>query len=117
MSDIIFTLTCSVWPTDNNEKCMMGKGEGYRGTLSLSSSGAECINWNSTSLRGKKFTAKKVDATSLGLGNHNFCRYVTSSAQCQNIWRNKRQIFSYIHLTNSVDIMLLLLCSGIDLTE
>lgn len=54
----------------------MGQGEGYRGTWSVTYSGAECINWNATSLRGKKFTARKVDATSLGLGNHNFCRYV-----------------------------------------
>uniref|UniRef100_A0A665X5J8 Plasminogen activator n=1 Tax=Echeneis naucrates TaxID=173247 RepID=A0A665X5J8_ECHNA len=59
---------------NNKEKCIMGQGEGYRGTWSITQSGAECINWNSTSLRGKKFTARKVDASSLGLGNHNFCR-------------------------------------------
>ncbi|XP_067377994.1 tissue-type plasminogen activator isoform X1 [Channa argus] len=59
---------------NTNEKCVVGKGEGYRGTWSMSHSGAECINWNSTSLRGRKFTARKLDATSLGLGNHNFCR-------------------------------------------
>uniref|UniRef100_A0A7N6BFS7 T-plasminogen activator n=1 Tax=Anabas testudineus TaxID=64144 RepID=A0A7N6BFS7_ANATE len=57
-----------------NEKCVVGRGEGYRGTWSISHSGAECINWNSTSLRGRKFTAQKTDASSLGLGNHNFCR-------------------------------------------
>uniref|UniRef100_A0A8C9YFA9 Plasminogen activator n=1 Tax=Sander lucioperca TaxID=283035 RepID=A0A8C9YFA9_SANLU len=59
---------------NTNEKCTVGQGEGYRGTWSISHSGAECINWNSTSLRGRKFTAKKGDAGSLGLGNHNFCR-------------------------------------------
>ncbi|CAB1428287.1 unnamed protein product [Pleuronectes platessa] len=59
---------------NNKEKCVVGRGEGYRGTWSISHSGAECINWNATSLRGKKFTARKVDASSLGLGNHNFCR-------------------------------------------
>lgn len=68
----------SLSPTDTSEKCVMGQGEGYRGTWSISHSGAECINWNSTSLRGRTFTARKVDASSLGLGNHNFCRYVTS---------------------------------------
>lgn len=66
----------SLAPTDNNEKCIMGQGEGYRGTWSITHSGAECINWNATSLRGKKFTARRVDATNLGLGNHNFCRHV-----------------------------------------
>ncbi|KAM3867641.1 tissue-type plasminogen activator [Diretmus argenteus] len=59
---------------NTNEKCVVGQGGGYRGTWSISHSGAECINWNSTSLRGKKFTAKRLDASSLGLGNHNFCR-------------------------------------------
>lgn len=81
-----FTLICDVrsillqflFPTDTNEKCIVGQGEGYRGTWSISHSGTECINWNSTSLRGKRFTARKLDASSLGLGNHNFCRYATS---------------------------------------
>uniref|UniRef100_A0A672JB10 Plasminogen activator n=1 Tax=Salarias fasciatus TaxID=181472 RepID=A0A672JB10_SALFA len=59
---------------NTNEKCIVGQGEGYRGTWSISHSGAECINWNSTSLRGRRFTARKIDASSLGLGNHNFCR-------------------------------------------
>ncbi|XP_022621019.1 tissue-type plasminogen activator isoform X1 [Seriola dumerili] len=59
---------------NTNEKCVAGHGVGYRGTWSITYTGAECINWNATSLRGKRFTARKVDATSLGLGNHNFCR-------------------------------------------
>ncbi|TNN66819.1 Tissue-type plasminogen activator [Liparis tanakae] len=59
---------------NSNERCFVGRGGGYRGTWSSSRSGAECINWNSTSLRGRKFTARKMDANSLGLGNHNFCR-------------------------------------------
>ncbi|KAI9537013.1 hypothetical protein NQZ68_029141 [Dissostichus eleginoides] len=59
---------------NSNEKCVLGQGEGYRGIWSISHSATECINWNSTSLRGKKFTARKPDASLLGLGNHNFCR-------------------------------------------
>ncbi|XP_061754381.1 tissue-type plasminogen activator isoform X1 [Nerophis ophidion] len=59
---------------NNREKCVAGRGDAYRGTWTISKSGAECINWNATSLRGKRFTARKVDASSLGLGNHNFCR-------------------------------------------
>lgn len=86
----------TVSPTDTNEKCVAGQGNGYRGTWSISGSGAECINWNATSLRGRKFTARKVDASSLGLGNHNFCRYVLPvySAKGWNICRSKLQIFS-----------------------
>ncbi|KAM8866501.1 tissue-type plasminogen activator isoform 1-T1 [Synchiropus picturatus] len=59
---------------NTKESCVAGQGNGYRGTWSISQSGAECINWNATTLRGKRFTARKVDASSLGLGNHNFCR-------------------------------------------
>uniref|UniRef100_A0A667YPZ8 Plasminogen activator n=1 Tax=Myripristis murdjan TaxID=586833 RepID=A0A667YPZ8_9TELE len=59
---------------NTREKCVVGQGAGYRGTWSISHSGAECINWNSTTLRGRRFTAKRPDASSLGLGNHNFCR-------------------------------------------
>uniref|UniRef100_H3DEQ8 Plasminogen activator n=1 Tax=Tetraodon nigroviridis TaxID=99883 RepID=H3DEQ8_TETNG len=67
---------CSVpkCPEDTQEKCVVARGEAYRGTWSVSHSGAECINWNSTTLRGRRFTARKTDASSLGLGNHNFCR-------------------------------------------
>ncbi|KAK3540088.1 hypothetical protein QTP70_025653 [Hemibagrus guttatus] len=57
-----------------NEKCVSGQGYDYRGTWSISSSGTECINWNSTLLREKKFTARKPDTRILGLGNHNYCR-------------------------------------------
>ncbi|CAG08560.1 unnamed protein product, partial [Tetraodon nigroviridis] len=59
---------------NTQEKCVVARGEAYRGTWSVSHSGAECINWNSTTLRGRRFTARKTDASSLGLGNHNFCR-------------------------------------------
>ncbi|XP_030636357.1 tissue-type plasminogen activator [Chanos chanos] len=56
------------------EKCVVGQGASYRGTWSITHSGAECINWNSTSLRGKRFTARRPDANTMGLGNHNYCR-------------------------------------------
>uniref|UniRef100_A0A8C9S3E0 Plasminogen activator n=1 Tax=Scleropages formosus TaxID=113540 RepID=A0A8C9S3E0_SCLFO len=56
------------------EKCIVGQGESYRGTWSVSQTGVECLNWNSTVLRGKKFTAMKPEAGTQGLGNHNYCR-------------------------------------------
>ncbi|KAJ8005740.1 hypothetical protein DPEC_G00121040 [Dallia pectoralis] len=59
---------------NTNERCVLDQGKGYRGTWSIGRTGSECINWNSTVLRGKKFTAKRPEAASLGLGNHNFCR-------------------------------------------
>uniref|UniRef100_A0A8C7RM81 Plasminogen activator, tissue n=1 Tax=Oncorhynchus mykiss TaxID=8022 RepID=A0A8C7RM81_ONCMY len=59
---------------NTTEKCVVGQGKGYRGTWSISRTGSECINWNSTALRGRTFTAKRPEANSLGLGNHNYCR-------------------------------------------
>lgn len=107
MRDTKTSLTRSVTPTDTNEKCVQGQGEGYRGTWSISHSGAECINWNATSLRGRSYTATKVDASSLGLGNHNFCRHV-QSAKCRNICRNKLQIFIVsLHLKQGGCLMFL----------
>ncbi|KAK9971139.1 hypothetical protein ABG768_027030 [Culter alburnus] len=59
---------------NTGERCLRGQGSGYRGSWGMSMSGLECINWNSSSLRGKKFTARRPEANTLGLGNHNYCR-------------------------------------------
>ncbi|KAJ8263474.1 hypothetical protein COCON_G00159310 [Conger conger] len=56
------------------EKCIVGRGQSYRGTWSSSEAGSECLNWNSTVLKGKKYNAKRPDASTLGLANHNYCR-------------------------------------------
>ncbi|XP_067272345.1 tissue-type plasminogen activator-like isoform X2 [Pseudorasbora parva] len=59
---------------NTGEHCVRGQGLGYRGNWSMSMSGLECVNWNSSSLRRKKFTARRPEANTLGLGNHNHCR-------------------------------------------
>nr|KAF6374951.1 plasminogen activator, tissue type [Pipistrellus kuhlii] len=57
-----------------NGGCYLGKGLAYRGTRSLTVSGASCLPWNSMLLRGKINTVWKPNALSLGLGKHNYCR-------------------------------------------
>lgn len=60
---------------ENNGDCYVGKGLAYRGTSSLTVSGASCLPWNSVALIGKVYTAWKTNAQTMGLGKHNYCRY------------------------------------------
>lgn len=68
--------SCSVpaCSKEKNEDCYFGKGLAYRGTYSLTTSGASCLQWNSMILLGKVYTAWKTNAKTLGLGKHNYCR-------------------------------------------
>uniref|UniRef100_A0A480RH73 Plasminogen activator n=1 Tax=Sus scrofa TaxID=9823 RepID=A0A480RH73_PIG len=60
--------------TKEKEECYTGKGLDYRGTRSLTMSGAFCLPWNSLVLMGKIYTAWNSNAQTLGLGKHNYCR-------------------------------------------
>nr|KAF6428269.1 plasminogen activator, tissue type [Rousettus aegyptiacus] len=67
---------CSV-PACSKEKngdCYFGKGLAYRGTHSLTTSGASCLPWSSKILLDKIYTARMTNAQTLGLGKHNYCR-------------------------------------------
>ncbi|XP_063031474.1 tissue-type plasminogen activator isoform X2 [Melospiza melodia melodia] len=57
-----------------NTNCSSGRGTDYRGSHSVTSSGATCLKWNSLILINKVYTAWRRDAYQLGLGSHNFCR-------------------------------------------
>ncbi|NXA42160.1 TPA protein, partial [Eudromia elegans] len=57
-----------------NINCQAGRGTDYRGSHSVTSSGATCLRWNSRILANKLYTAWRKDAYQLGLGSHNFCR-------------------------------------------
>nr|XP_020635900.1 tissue-type plasminogen activator isoform X1 [Pogona vitticeps] len=59
---------------DTKASCYQDAGETYRGTWSLTESGAECLNWNSSALINKQHNAHRPGAMRLGLGNHNYCR-------------------------------------------
>uniref|UniRef100_A0A8C9CYF3 t-plasminogen activator n=1 Tax=Panthera leo TaxID=9689 RepID=A0A8C9CYF3_PANLE len=59
---------------EKNGDCYFGKGLAYRGTYSLTASGASCLQWSSRALIGKVYTAWKNNAQALGLGKHNYCR-------------------------------------------
>ncbi|XP_037668859.1 tissue-type plasminogen activator isoform X1 [Choloepus didactylus] len=67
---------CSTPSCSNRENgdCYSGRGLAYRGTHSLTTSGASCLQWNSVKLIGKIYTAQKSNAQALGLGKHNYCR-------------------------------------------
>ncbi|KAL4671762.1 hypothetical protein H8959_004471 [Pygathrix nigripes] len=69
-SEFCSTPACS----EGNSDCYFGNGLAYRGTHSLTASGASCLPWNSMILIGKVYTAQNPNAQALGLGKHNYCR-------------------------------------------
>uniref|UniRef100_A0A8C5UWD8 t-plasminogen activator n=1 Tax=Microcebus murinus TaxID=30608 RepID=A0A8C5UWD8_MICMU len=70
-SEFCSTPACS---KRENGDCYFGKGLAYRGSHSLTTSGASCLPWNSMGLMGKVYTAWTWSARALGLGRHNHCR-------------------------------------------
>lgn len=68
--DTCFALSWS----DTKALCYEELGVTYRGTWSVTESGLECANWNSSALAQKRYNGRRVDALQLGLGNHNYCR-------------------------------------------
>lgn len=67
---LFFVPFCS----DTEVKCYKNAGVTYRGTWSVTESGAECLNWNINGLMDHKYSGQRKDAAELGLGNHNYCR-------------------------------------------
>ncbi|KAM5264893.1 tissue-type plasminogen activator isoform 2-T2 [Ctenodactylus gundi] len=61
--------------------CYIEKGLAYRGTHSLTVSGASCLPWNSIFLIGNIYTSWKANSQALGLGKHNYCRNPDGDAQ------------------------------------
>uniref|UniRef100_UPI00398EFC69 tissue-type plasminogen activator isoform X3 n=1 Tax=Pristiophorus japonicus TaxID=55135 RepID=UPI00398EFC69 len=59
---------------DTKAQCYQGRGTSYRGTWSVTSSGRDCLNWNSSAVARTRFNGHRPNAQQVGLGNHNFCR-------------------------------------------
>uniref|UniRef100_A0A2K5EP10 Plasminogen activator n=1 Tax=Aotus nancymaae TaxID=37293 RepID=A0A2K5EP10_AOTNA len=89
---------CSIPPCSKGENgdCYFGKGLAYRGTHSLTTSGASCLPWNSMILIDKVYTAHNPNAQALGLGKHNFCRNPDGDAKpwC-HVLKNRRLTWEY----------------------
>ncbi|XP_016371903.1 hyaluronan-binding protein 2 [Sinocyclocheilus rhinocerous] len=61
---------CQVGPDD----CYEGDGQSYRGKVSETEDGDECLDWNSEFVLDKGAFPSVAFASSEGLGPHNFCR-------------------------------------------
>ncbi|XP_067277926.1 hyaluronan-binding protein 2-like [Pseudorasbora parva] len=61
---------CQVDPND----CYEGDGQSYRGKVSETEEGDECLDWNSDFILDKGSFPSTAFASSEGLGPHNFCR-------------------------------------------
>lgn len=56
--------------------CYENDGAGYRGTASVTHSGARCLPWNSDLLTDELHVDNVESAALLGIGEHAFCRRV-----------------------------------------
>ncbi|KAM4749474.1 tissue-type plasminogen activator isoform 2-T2 [Rhinophrynus dorsalis] len=56
------------------KSCYSGRGTTYRGTHSITTSGAHCLRWDSPLVQNKGYSTWKNNARFLGLGSHNYCR-------------------------------------------
>ncbi|XP_073690168.1 hyaluronan-binding protein 2-like isoform X2 [Garra rufa] len=61
---------CQVDPND----CYEGDGQSYRGKVSETENGDECLDWNSEFVLDKRSFPSVAFTSNEGLGPHNFCR-------------------------------------------
>ncbi|XP_077326049.1 tissue-type plasminogen activator [Lithobates pipiens] len=54
--------------------CYSERGTSYRGSSSVTISGARCLRWDSALVKNKVFNAWSGKSRSQGLGTHNYCR-------------------------------------------
>ncbi|XP_054454628.1 hyaluronan-binding protein 2 [Anoplopoma fimbria] len=79
---------CEVGPND----CYQEDGEFYRGMVSETVEGEECLDWNSYFIRQKGGDPYKEYAGFDGIGPHNFCRNPDGDEQPWCFINNKRQL-------------------------
>lgn len=68
-----YAVTVSSGPDD----CYEGDGQSYRGKVSETENGDECLDWNSEFILDKGVFPSVAFASTEGLGPHNFCRLQT----------------------------------------
>uniref|UniRef100_A0A3P8VWF6 trypsin n=1 Tax=Cynoglossus semilaevis TaxID=244447 RepID=A0A3P8VWF6_CYNSE len=91
---------CHVGPND----CFVDDGESYRGNVSETDDGDECLYWNSHFILDKGTNPFNAFEDSDGLGPHNFCRnpYGESMPWCF-FRRRHRLVWDYCDVTECPD--------------
>ncbi|RXN00731.1 Urokinase-type plasminogen activator [Acipenser ruthenus] len=64
---------------DSRATCYNGNGADYRGTVSETESGNECLDWDYPLLDFGYYSSEQAMLVQLGLGDHNYCRNPDSS--------------------------------------
>ncbi|XP_072292351.1 hyaluronan-binding protein 2-like [Eucyclogobius newberryi] len=80
---------CQVGPND----CYTGDGESYRGNVSETDDGHECLFWNSHFLLESGTNPFEADENEDGLGPHNFCRNPDGSQMPWCFYRKGRRLW------------------------
>lgn len=68
---------CAVTVSSGPDDCYEGDGQSYRGKVSETDDGDECLDWNSEFVLDKGAFPSVAFASNEGLGPHNFCRLQT----------------------------------------
>ncbi|CAL1578321.1 unnamed protein product [Knipowitschia caucasica] len=79
---------CKVGPND----CYTGDGESYRGNVSETDNGKDCLFWNSHFLLDSGTDPFDTDENEDGLGPHNFCRNPDGSQMPWCFFRRGRRL-------------------------
>ncbi|MGH0141859.1 UNVERIFIED_CONTAM: hypothetical protein FKN15_074995 [Acipenser sinensis] len=64
---------------DSRATCYNGNGADYRGTVSETESGNECLDWDYPLLDFGYYSSEQAMLVQLGLGDHSYCRNPDSS--------------------------------------
>lgn len=71
----MYKARCFVMVSSGPDDCYEGNGESYRGKVSETDDGDDCLFWNSFFILGQGINPFTTYEDAHGLGRHNFCRY------------------------------------------
>ncbi|XP_063289674.1 urokinase-type plasminogen activator [Pelobates fuscus] len=79
---------------DIGSKCYDDTGKDYRGIVSKTNHGRECLYWDAKELKNSYFNAHRANALELGLGRHNYCRNPSNGRKPWCYFKSGRKVLT-----------------------